>query len=233
MYQGLLGGGYMVGEVDTEGELTGDTIAFIYPDFRTAIRGKYERGVLVSGRLCRVLSSAEREARVIIPMFGDPEEPDLTYHHDPASHVSISKWPLVRDPWEDSMVEVRPSRMEQAGEGLFAKTDLPAKTIIALFAGIKLNTSKVSDRYFFCNTYFLSPSVTCPRERPKSNYRIQLNADIDLDIPDTCTLTSVYNATLGHKANHSFTPNGTFDRFEHPRFGLIRAIMSLEDIRLK
>ena len=66
-----------------------------------------------------------------------------------------------------------------------------------------------------------------------SNYRIQLNSEMDLDIPDTCIETSVYNATLGHKANHSFTPNGTFDLFEHPRFGLISAISSLMDIRLK
>ena len=146
MYQGQLGGGYMVGEVDRAGELTGDKIAFIYPDFRTAIRGQYELGVLVTGHLCQVLSSAQTEAGVIIPVFGDTIDPDLAYHHDPASHVTISKWPLVRDPWEDSMVEVRQSKMEQAGEGLFAKTDLPAKTIIALFAGVKLKTNKVSDR---------------------------------------------------------------------------------------
>ena len=136
----------MVGEVDRAGELTGDKIAFIYPDFRTAIRGQYELGVLVTGHLCQVLSSAQTEAGVIIPVFGDTIDPDLAYHHDPASHVTISKWPLVRDPWEDSMVEVRQSKMEQAGEGLFAKTDLPAKTIIALFAGVKLKTNKVSDR---------------------------------------------------------------------------------------
>ena len=136
----------MVGEVDRAGELTGDKIAFIYPDFRTAIRGQYELGVLVTGHLCQVLSSAQTEAGVIIPVFGDTIDPDLAYHHDPASHVTISKWPLLRDPWEDSMVEVRQSKMEQAGEGLFAKTDLPAKTIIALFAGVKLKTNKVSDR---------------------------------------------------------------------------------------
>lgn len=136
----------MVGQVDRAGELTGDKIAFIYPDFRTAIRGQYELGVLVTGHLCRVLSSVQTEAGVIIPVFGNTIDPDLAYHHDPASHITISKWPLVRDPWEDSMVEVRQSKMEQAGEGLFAKTDLPAKTIIALFAGVKLKTNKVSDR---------------------------------------------------------------------------------------
>ena len=71
----------------------------------------------------------------------------------------------------------------------------------------------------------------CIRERPRSDYRIGLNVDLDLDIPDTCVDTSAYCATLGHKANHSFTPNGSFDLFEHPRFGLIRAILSLEDIK--
>ena len=146
IYQGQLGGGYIVGEVDRAGELTGDNIAYIYPDFRTAIRGEYEKGILVTSRLCRVMSSVETAAGVIIPLFGDPIEPDLEYHYDPASHLTISKWPLLRDPWEESMVEVRQSNMEQAGEGLFAKTDLPAKTIIALFAGVKLKTSKVSDR---------------------------------------------------------------------------------------
>ena len=146
MYQGQLGGGYLVGEVDKAGELTGDQIAYIYPDFRTAIRGEYEAGVLVTGRLTRVMSSVDTGAGVIIPVFGDHIDPDLVYHHDPASHVTISKWPLLRDPWEDSMVEVRQSKMEQAGEGLFAKTDLPAKTIITLFAGVKLKTSKVSNR---------------------------------------------------------------------------------------
>ena len=75
------------------------------------------------------------------------------------------------------------------------------------------------------------PHMLHTRERPRSDYRIGLNVDLDLDIPDTCVDTAAYCATLGHKANHSFTPNGSFDLFEHPRFGLIRAILSLEDIK--
>ena len=41
------------------------------------------------------------------------------------------------------MVEVRQSRLDQAGEGLFAKTDLPSRTIVALFAGVRLKTATV------------------------------------------------------------------------------------------
>ena len=32
--QGQLGGGYLIGKVDDQGELTGPDIAYIYPDFR-------------------------------------------------------------------------------------------------------------------------------------------------------------------------------------------------------
>ena len=45
------------------------------------------------------------------------------------------------------MVEVRQSRLDQGGEGLFAKTDLPSRTIVALFAGVRLKTSTVAARY--------------------------------------------------------------------------------------
>ena len=72
--QGQLGGGYLVGKVDDKGELTGPDIAYIYPDFRcyssffkhvvlptcrTAIRGEFVAGQMVSGRQCQVISSCQ------------------------------------------------------------------------------------------------------------------------------------------------------------------------------
>ena len=214
VYKGLLGGGYIIGEVDAAGQLTGPSIAYVYPDFRTGLRGQFTDEELVRGQEVRVVSGEVAEAGVMVPVFSEVIRPEISYCYDPASHLSISSDPLLRDPWEESMVEVRESGLEQAGQGLFARTDLPAKTIICLFAGVRLKTV-----------------TTGGRERARSDYRIKLTVDLDLDIPDSCTQLSSYQATLGHKANHSFTPNGTFDRFEHPRFGLIRAISSLEDIK--
>jgi hypothetical protein len=43
--------------------------------------------------------------------------------------------------------------------------------------------------------------------------------------------SSKYCATLGHKANHSFSANAEWSLFEHPRFGLIRALASLRDVK--
>ena len=77
------GGGAVVGEVDKEGQLTGPGLAYLYPDYRlhttdcesyflsivfsTALRGSFERGVLVSGSECRVAGVREDEAGVLVP----------------------------------------------------------------------------------------------------------------------------------------------------------------------
>ena len=36
--------------MDERGELTGDSIAYIYPDYKTALRGRFEAGVLVEAQ---------------------------------------------------------------------------------------------------------------------------------------------------------------------------------------
>ena len=203
-----------MGEVDRAGQLTGRDVSYIYPDFRTAIRGHFTGGRLVEGRECRVVSSRTEMADMVrVPEYSNPVSTE-TFTEDQATRARISNSPLLRDPWEDKLVCVRESLLEQAGDGLFAREDLPSKTLVALFAGVRLKSSTVE-----------------ARDRPRSDYRIRLNADLDLDIPDSCLSTDVYCATLGHKANHSFVPNATFDLIDHPRFGLIRALSSLEDIK--
>ena len=51
----------------------------------------------------------------------------------------------------------------------------------------------------------------------RSDYRIRLNGDWDMDIPKGYHQLRQYCATLAHKANHSFTPNVEWGIFEHPR----------------
>ena len=113
--------------------------------------------------------------------------------------------PLLRDPWEDTRVYVSGSGLPQGGEGLFAKKDFGEKEVVALYNGIKFKNSTYAADHL-----------------PRSDYRIRLNGDFDMDIPKGYHLTSQYCATLAHKANHSFRPNVEWTLFEHPRFGLIR-----------
>ena len=43
----MAGGGCVVGPVNEEGALTGDNIAYLYPDFHTALLGHFNDGQLV------------------------------------------------------------------------------------------------------------------------------------------------------------------------------------------
>ena len=51
-----------------------------------------------------------------------------------------------------------------------------------------------------------------------SDYRIRLNAEVDLDIPKGAESLEVYQATVGHKANHTFDPNLEWILVQHPRY---------------
>ena len=46
-WSGLLGGAWLWGKVDHYGEFSGDDIAYIYPDMKTAFRGNFEKGIMV------------------------------------------------------------------------------------------------------------------------------------------------------------------------------------------
>lgn len=53
-WKGCFGGGYLCGRVDKEGEFSGDDLAYIYPGFDMALRGRFDKELLVEARLCRV-----------------------------------------------------------------------------------------------------------------------------------------------------------------------------------
>ena len=75
-------------------------------------------------------------------------------------------------------------------EGLYLRKDVKSGQIVSLFNGVRCQSSR--------NQMIGQPNY---------DYRIKLNGEIDIDIPLNCIDLNQYCATLGHKANHSFTPN--------------------------
>ena len=65
------GGGCVVGRVDRRGELTGPRIAYIYPDYQTALLGAFKDGVMESGREAEVSGYVEDDAGIKIPIFSE------------------------------------------------------------------------------------------------------------------------------------------------------------------
>ena len=54
-WRGLIGGSWLVGTVDQRGEFTGDDVAYVYGDMRTAFVGKFDDGTMV--KICETIST--------------------------------------------------------------------------------------------------------------------------------------------------------------------------------
>ena len=110
----------------------------------------------------------------------------------------------MRDPYESKMVEVRQSSIPHAGDGLFVRAAVEKGVVVAYFAGVVVEAGDCAE----------------------SEYSISWQGGARLDIPAELRELQ-YCATLGHKACHSFSPNCEYSWAVHPRFGHIRAIVSL------
>lgn len=51
----------MFGEVNADGEMTGESIAYIYPNSQTALYGSFVEGELIGARLASLVSSETGE----------------------------------------------------------------------------------------------------------------------------------------------------------------------------
>lgn len=50
-------GGCLFGRVNEDGEMTGDSVAYVYPDGHTALYGKFVDGELIEARLAKLVSN--------------------------------------------------------------------------------------------------------------------------------------------------------------------------------
>ena len=168
------------------------------------------------GRFCRIIST--KPDKYGMPMFeiefpNNKIEIQNTFHRDTSTRLSISKSPMIRDPYEHQTIYIAKSKQaEDAGEGIFTKRMIPSGSLVALYNGTRQR----------------DPPNVMPQF---SDYRLELDRCISLDIPDKYRTLPAYRATLAHKACHSFKPNANFVGIVHPRFGKIMSIIATEDIQ--
>ncbi|XP_029368990.1 histone-lysine N-methyltransferase SETD7 [Echeneis naucrates] len=200
-------GGCVFGEVNEDGELTGDYVAYIYPDGRTALCGTFVDGELIKARLATLTSESGR------PCFKVTHNSPV-YLYDKSTSTCIATQALLPDPYENQRVFVADSAIKGAGQGLFAKVDAEADTVMAFYNGVRLTHSEVDSREWALN-----------------GNTISLDEDTVIDVPQPFDITDRYCASLAHKANHSFTPNCKYDPYVHPRFGQIKCIRTLRAVQ--
>merc|ERR1719150_1815621 len=212
----VAGGGCVVGDVDSLGQHSGDSIAYIYPDLSTALIGTFHQGEFVRGVAAVVTGVGEQYGCVKVPQFRVTSSTQYTRELSTLTFVTSS--PLLPDPYEARMVEVRQSEVEGAEDGLFSRRAVTAGTVLAFYNGIR-------------------------RPRPEGDAAVDWDTEANaykifdptrahgtVDIPPALRSLAAYTASLAHKTNHSFVPNCEFDEFHHPRFGLVPCLRALHDI---
>lgn len=193
-------GGSVIGVVDVNGQLTGENVAYVYPDGETALIGQFQNGQLVKAwpaKLCEKLDNKKLD----LPKYSYRSDYSEGICLDVSTRDLLSLQPLVPDVYEQDRVCVRVSTIKNAGEGLFAKVGLQEDEVASFYNGIRLSHDEVDARDWSLNDNTLS-----------------LDEDTVIDIPAECASTKTYCATLGHKANHSKHPNCKYDIFFHPRY---------------
>ncbi|TRY63349.1 hypothetical protein TCAL_10816 [Tigriopus californicus] len=235
------GESWLVGKVDQMGHFTGDNLAYIYPNLKTALLGQFKNGVMLRAQAAQLVALHLNEAHImepemratkvtpaIRPINQTPnpmqidsdragKNEDSFYSFCPSNSNEVCCNWLLSDPYESETVECLNSAVDGAGDGLFARTNLPQGTLVAFYNGLVIG---LEESYANSNM----------------NYQIYVDwANTDsssfVDIPLACIDKNMYCASYAHKANHSFKPNCTYAAVRHPRFGRIPALCTLRAIQ--
>ena len=228
----IRGGGCIVGRVDTAGKLTGEDIAYIYPDYATALVGQFRHGALEKAQEAVITDICEDKVGIKIPIFSKPGS-HVHVRQDRNMDPVLFLDPTTRDPYESKMVVLHTSDIPGADEGLFAKVPMEMNTTVAFYNGDPVKAEDFDPDTWDTNSYKIFDPIIVPRgtidippwaQVSKTKYFI-------IRIFFCCQSLAAYCATLAHKTNHSFQPNAQFTVFDHPKFGLIPCIATIVDIQ--
>ena len=117
--------GLLYGKINKKGKISGDNNSYIYPDYETALVGRFEDNVMKSGRTAKV-TAVTCQSGMIHVEFDQPDPKSPVFFYNPASNVSMGSIWFLKDPLEDKQVELKESTISGAGLGLFARTNIPA-----------------------------------------------------------------------------------------------------------
>ncbi len=212
----LIGGTFLFGEMKKTLGFTTDHGAFINQDLENCYLGHFIDGKMMSGQASKIVGGFIDVSGVRVPKFSDPDPSSTTYRYVEQERGKLVD-PTIPDTTEETWVYTAPSSLgPEAGEGLYAKRDIPENTVVAFFGGMRLSLSEWN------STKPMDP-----------HYWMRVEGDNSvMYLPDQLgSNTAKYRATLAHKINHSFSRwNCMFHNLDHPRFGLIPAARVVDSV---
>ena len=108
-------------------------MVFIYPDMKTVLVGKFEDGIMLSGRPAKIV--AERCNDGIKEIKISSIKPDApTFKYSRPTRVNIGDQPKEMDPYERKLVYINTTKW--GDDGLFAKKDIKVNELVSYYSGI-------------------------------------------------------------------------------------------------
>ena len=126
--------GFFYGALDTiDGRFSGDDVAFIFPDMKTVLVGKFREGYMVAGRESKII--AERCNNGIKEvLFAPADVKSAVFRYKRPNAWSMGYDYTLIDPYERRTTYIDKSRFD--GEGVFAKRNIKTGELVSYYNGI-------------------------------------------------------------------------------------------------
>ena len=251
-WKGLLGGSWIYGKVDENGDFSGNDIAYINQDVSTAFKGTFIKGVMISAKAVEVIGERCNEEGIKMLEFSNPLSSlaQYSYHFERPTSSTFGDQPHVVDPLDEKYVRLGESSFD-TGEssqqnkenGAFANVDIPSGTVFAHNSGYIYSQKEMvmlknqqqellEKKYEFYNK--------TEEDEDVKNDRIEIYKELQWKYRTTraCRSTmdisleegqdpSKYRSTRGHKLNHSFSRmNAQLSSYDSARFGIVGSIVT-------
>ena len=188
-------------------------MTWLYPDLSTSLQGHFVAGTMLEASEAELTSVSMSDSGVPKITVRRRQNSEV-YKFDPSTDVHLSSSPLMRDPYEKELLDVKESGVSGAGMGVFARRNLDNNTIVGYFNGVHRDRAEV-----------LSSSGK------KSVYLVEGTWEGEmLDIPEQFQSWASYQASAGHLINHDTAGNVDYTECRHPRFGHILCVVTTRKI---
>ena len=131
-----------MGPVNESGDLTGEEIVYVYPDFETLLVGKFIKGVMVAANQRTFIGiKFDRISGIplLLPSKKVSQKSGETFKFEPSNKIFIGANPLLPDPYERRWIYVGKSEIPGAGLGVFTTTAGKRGKLVGFYNGVRKN----------------------------------------------------------------------------------------------
>jgi hypothetical protein len=184
----MQGNGHLHGVVDDQGLISGDNIAYIYPDGETAFLGQFKNKFMKKAYGVDVLAYGCNENGIMeVSKYSKPVM-GQAYFYEPPTNVSFGGGaPLETiDPYEMKTAILSESSVPNSGEGVIAKKDIPKFRMVCMYS---LYLYSYPEEYeIYEKTCYNNPSKSDDYRRQCKKYSLTLSyyhdrIDLAIDLP--------------------------------------------------